>query len=745
MIGGSPASGNYDLIFTLFDAATGGNQIGSPITVFTQTLSIGTFTVPLDFGPSAFQGDARWLQIAVRPSGSPTYTILAPRQALTPAPYAMSLVPGAVINGNTSGSGSTLKVTNSNGNAFIATGTADGVFGQGAAGVYGYSNTSGGNGLIGHAEGAGSGNVGVFGFANSGKGVFGSVLTGYGVYGETGGTDGTGIYGRANNGVNAAGVSGSSTSGNGVVGTGNNSGVLGTTTRAGGTGVTGRSDVSGGTNIGVAGITSAGNSSSKGVYGFAGPGFGVVGETTQGIGVLGVNSSGNNTAVYGEGNANGTGVYGSSSNSIGVQGTSYNGPGVKGTSTFGMGLVGVSGDGMGGVFTSTNSTGVQATGGYYGVFGNGPGVGVAGVSSTANGVGVNGFDSSSGATGVFGRADNGTGVHGVALTAAGVGVFGSTSHGTGVVGTSGDGTAGVFTSTSGVGMSINAAYGEVVNSSIVGVSASADDGSGNGTGVSAGGGATGVSATGGTYGVNATGGTYGVYSSMTTGTAAIYGRARNAGGYFVGDANYGVYASGQGYGVYATSPGVGIRASGAGWAGYFAGNVYVSGSCIGCLGTYQIDDPLDPANKYLSEAGVASSKMLDLYTGHVTLDANGEAWVDMPAWFQSLNEDFDYQLTCVGGYAPVYVAQEIENNRFKIAGGKPGMKVSWQVTGVRHDPYALQHPITAEQEKTGGEKGKYLYPTAYGQPESAGINYQSTQATEPQQPPQQQQATAPKP
>ena len=74
VIGGSPANGDYDFTFSLFDAATGGNQIGSTISVLTQTLSIGTFSAVLDFGPSAFQGDARWLQISVRPSGDPTYT-----------------------------------------------------------------------------------------------------------------------------------------------------------------------------------------------------------------------------------------------------------------------------------------------------------------------------------------------------------------------------------------------------------------------------------------------------------------------------------------------------------------------------------------------------------------------------------------------------------------------------------------------------------------------------------------------
>ena len=75
------------------------------------TVTNGLFTVTLDFGTAAFQGDARWLQIAVRPTGGGSYTTLAPRQALTATPYAMSLVPGAVINAATGPGGIALTST----------------------------------------------------------------------------------------------------------------------------------------------------------------------------------------------------------------------------------------------------------------------------------------------------------------------------------------------------------------------------------------------------------------------------------------------------------------------------------------------------------------------------------------------------------------------------------------------------------------------------------------------------------
>jgi len=88
-----------------------------------------------------------------------------------------------------------------------------------------------------------------------------------------------------------------------------------------------------------------------------------------------------------------------------------------------------------------------------------------------------------------------------------------------------------------------------------------------------------------------------------------------------------------------------------------------------------------------------------------------------------LNRDFRYQLTCIGGFARIYVAEEISNNRFKIGGGTPGMKVSWQVTGIRQDPYAKAHPIVVEKEKTLEERGLYLHPEVYGQSREKGIGW----------------------
>ena len=86
---GNPAAGSYDVRFTLHSAATGATQVGTPVVVAPLTVTDGLFAVTLDFGAS-FPGADRWLELAVRPAGSAAaYVTLAPRQKLTPAPYAV--------------------------------------------------------------------------------------------------------------------------------------------------------------------------------------------------------------------------------------------------------------------------------------------------------------------------------------------------------------------------------------------------------------------------------------------------------------------------------------------------------------------------------------------------------------------------------------------------------------------------------------------------------------------------------
>jgi hypothetical protein len=230
---------------------------------------------------------------------------------------------------------------------------------------------------------------------------------------------------------------------------------------------------------------------------------------------------------------------------------------------------------------------------------------------------------------------------------------------------------------------------------------------------------------------------------------AVYGEALDdawgIGGDFVGD-GYGVRGTAvpssggsvfsAGVAGYCSTPNTGYsvgvygKASGGSpsYAGLFDGAVDVNGTLSKNAGSFKIDHPLDPANKYLSHSFVESPDMMNIYNGNAELDAAGEAWVELPEWFEALNQDFRYQLTCIGAFAPVYIADEIVGNRFRIAGGEPGLSVSWQVTGIRHDPYADAHRIPVEEMKPAREQGRYRNPELYGQPVSAGVLYDERMA-----------------
>lgn len=146
------------------------------------------------------------------------------------------------------------------------------------------------------------------------------------------------------------------------------------------------------------------------------------------------------------------------------------------------------------------------------------------------------------------------------------------------------------------------------------------------------------------------------------------------------------------------------------------GDVDINGNLSKSSGTFKIDHPLDPENKYLYHSFVESPDMMNVYNGNIVLDNNGEAIVELPDWFDVLNKDFRYQLTCIGRFAPVFISEKISGNSFEIAGGTSGMEVSWQITGIRQDPYANQNRIKVEVEKSEKEKGHYLHYKEYNQP-----------------------------
>jgi prepilin-type processing-associated H-X9-DG protein len=259
---------------------------------------------------------------------------------------------------------------------------------------------------------------------------------------------------------------------------------------------------------------------------------------------------------------------------------------------------------------------------------------------------------------------------------------------------------------------------------------------------------------------------YGVSGRSTRiGGYGVSGRSTRIGGYGVSgrcDRGIGVGgSSNSGTGVvgYSNSS-VGVRGqsdsfagvvgvSNSGWgvggysnrgnAAYLDGRVEITGDLnVSGIKNFKIDHPLDSSNKYLYHSSVESSDMKNVYDGVVVLDDKGEAEIELPDWFGALNKDFRYQLTAIGAPGPnLYIAEEISeaattnnssssnnnnNSRFKIAGGTSGMKVSWQVTGIRKDPWANAHRIQVEEDKPDKERGYYLHPDLYGQPEENGIS-----------------------
>jgi hypothetical protein len=188
----------------------------------------------------------------------------------------------------------------------------------------------------------------------------------------------------------------------------------------------------------------------------------------------------------------------------------------------------------------------------------------------------------------------------------------------------------------------------------------------------------------------------------------VYGYANTIGGAAAPATRYGVY----GYATGATTN----------YAGYFSGNVQITGSIAKGSGTFKIDHPLDPENKYLYHSFVESPDMMNIYNGNIVTDGKGYATVTLPSYFNALNKDFRYQLTCIGTFAQAIVKNEIDGNKFVIQTSEANVKVSWMVTGVRHDKFAEAHPVVPEVDKEPELKGTYLHPAEWNQPESRGAD-----------------------
>ena len=408
-----------------------------------------------------------------------------------------------------------------------------------------------------------------------------------------------------------------------------------------------------------------------GAWGDSGDAIGVIGSSAQGIGVFG--------------QSDGTGVSGTSPEGTGVSGRSEGtGAGVIGSSGQGTGVVGESdatGTGVSG--TSPKGTGVSGRS-----EGTGPGM----IGSSAQGTGVVGQSDGRGA-GVFATSERGFGLHAIGMNGIGVlgisrsraaGVRGDSVESNGVLGTSEDDSGVKGTSENGTGV-------EAMSSLGIGVSGHTF---GTGTGVE------GVSAEG----------------------IGVVGESSGNGTGVSGTSSQGIGVSGTSF----SSTAVGVFGDNrvGGLAGLFKGHVRVTGNIQKQGGGFEIDHPLDPANRYLCHSFVESPDMMNVYNGNIITDGSGNATVDLPDYFEALNRDFCYQLTVIGQFAQAIVAKEVSNNRFSIQTDKPHVKVSWQVTGIRQDVWANAHRLRADIQKPVTERGKYLAPHEHGQPATADILFE---------------------
>ncbi len=396
-------------------------------------------------------------------------------------------------------------------------------------------------------------------------------------------------------------------------------------------------------------------------------------------------------------------------------------PALKATSTSGRGVFGrhTSASGVDpGVHGETSSTASDASG-IVGVVNPAvPGAGSAGVRGMSAGKPKSGFTA-----GVRGDADQGMGVYGTTNSGtAGVyglnngngtlvnGVWGHAQYGRGVRGTSPFGTGVSGESGSAIGVfgrttsDIDPAVEGVTLASVTTAVGVHGEALGAGTGVFGespkGSGVSGVTnAPRSVIFQSFPGGVKGVANGG--GGAGVYGEAKHD--------QPGVF------GVSATGPGVLGQSTGGGEAGQFIGDVTVTGTLTKGAGSFRIDHPLDPTREYLQHSFVESPDMKNVYDGVLTTDRRGYATVRLPRWFEALNRDFRYQLTGIGSRAwgaPMVVWRGVHDNRFTIR-SRPNVRISWQVTGIRHDPYANAHRIRVEERKAPSEQGRYLHPELY--------------------------------
>ncbi len=161
--------------------------------------------------------------------------------------------------------------------------------------------------------------------------------------------------------------------------------------------------------------------------------------------------------------------------------------------------------------------------------------------------------------------------------------------------------------------------------------------------------------------------------------------------------------------------GAAVYADGDPLAGVFAGNVQVNGN-LNVTGTkaFQIDDPRDPTRRTITHAAVETDELQVIYSGNVTTNADGRAVIELPGYIEALGANWRYQLTPIGSFSGLMVDQEIADGSFTVRSEEPNVRLSWQITGSRIDPYAAQNPLDVVTDKPAADQGEYVDPEAYG-------------------------------